>query len=201
MVSVGGARATNQTTGPCDWQTKGINVFEISNITWSSKYTKIIGDYQVPNAVFPRIGGNAQENATMTAPAEGFDESRIAALFCSAAIAASPAKPSPICRWKGAAHNRRITIASATTGGTVLLSLTMWCSQRSLPRVLVGDLNERLEMDGKARHNSELPGNAVFWELPGAGPADLWSPTVSPMLPKVEDEFKFETKRDREFGW
>lgn len=57
MVSVGGARATNQTTGSCDWQTKGLNVFDISNITWSSKYTKTAGDYQVPNAVFARIYG------------------------------------------------------------------------------------------------------------------------------------------------
>lgn len=57
MLSVGGAPTTNLTTGPCDWETKGINVFDLSNITWSSKYTMTTENYAVPEKVIARIGG------------------------------------------------------------------------------------------------------------------------------------------------
>lgn len=204
MISVGGAPATNQTTGTCDWQTKGLNVFDISDNTWGSKYTKSTSDYEVPSPVVAKIGGNAQGNATMTAPAGGFDESGLAAIFGSTSVAGSPATPSPPVDRGDKAHHRRIIIASATSGGAVLLGLAfaiMWFFRRSLRRVLVGELHEHLEMDGKSKHQSELPGKAVFWELPGSGPAELWSPTESPMSQKAEEEFKFETRSDRELGW
>ncbi|KAL8943773.1 MAG: hypothetical protein Q9216_000879 [Gyalolechia sp. 2 TL-2023] len=203
MISVGGAPTTNGSSGPCDWQTKGINVFDMSTTTWGSKFEKTSGDYAVPNAVFARIGGNAQGNATMTAPAEGFAESGLAALFGSTSVAVSPAEFSSAGR-RNTAHNRRVIIASSTVGGMAFLSITcavMWFFRRTLHRILIGDVKEHLEMDGKGRQKLELPGDAVFWELPEAGPAELWSPTVSPLSPKVEDEFRFETRSDRELGW
>lgn len=147
---------------------------------------------------------SAQGNAAMTAPAGGFDTSGLAAVFGSTSVAESSATPSPSVDGGDGAHHRRIIIASATSGGTVLLSLAialMWVFRRSLQKVLIGELNEHLEMDGKGKHQSELPGKAVFWELPGSGPAELWSPTESPMSPKEGDEFKFETMSDRELGW
>ena len=137
----------------------------------------------------------------MTAPAGGFAESGLARLFGSDLVAPPAAAPSVAGDHTVPMRTRRIIIAAASIGGALLLGLgfaLVWFFRRFLHRVFVGDLDERVEIDGKRRHNSELPGNAVFWELPGSGPAELWSPTVSPL---VEDDFKFETKSDRELGW
>ncbi|KAL8723221.1 MAG: hypothetical protein Q9225_000411 [Loekoesia sp. 1 TL-2023] len=158
-------------------------------------------DYAVPSAVIAKIGGNTQGNATMTAPAEGFAESGLAQIFGSNSVAPPATSPSSSTDGMAPTRTRRIIVAGATVGGAAFLGLTfalVWFFRRSLRRALIGDLNERLEIDGIGRHDSELPGNAVFWELPGTAPAELWSPTVSP---QVEDEFKFETKSDRELGW
>ncbi|KAL8840361.1 MAG: hypothetical protein Q9170_001376 [Blastenia crenularia] len=201
MLSVGGALTTDLTTGPCDWQTKGINVFDLSNITWSSKYTMTTEDYAVPSAVIAKIGGTARGNATMTAPAEGFAESGLAQLFGSTFVTHSVASPSQSAERIAPSHSRRIVVAAATSGGVTFLGLIFaltWFFRRHLYRLLIGNINEHLEMDGRGKHKSELPGNTVFWELPGTAPAELWTPTVSPQM---EDEFKFETKSDRDLGW
>ncbi|KAL8651289.1 MAG: hypothetical protein Q9210_003334 [Variospora velana] len=203
MLSVGGAPTTNETTGPCDWQTKGINVFDLSNITWSSKYVNSTKkDYEVPAKVIARIGGNGQGNATVKAPAEGFAASGLAQIGGSTFVvplAASPPEPKRLIPNRV----RRTIIACASVGGAIfvgLMILIAWLFRRWVRRIFVGDLSERLEMDGKGRNDSELPGQAVFWELPGSGPAELCSQTTSEK--KVEiDEFKFETKSDRELGW
>ncbi|KAL8974737.1 MAG: hypothetical protein Q9197_001029 [Variospora fuerteventurae] len=203
MLSVGGAPTTNETTGPCDWQTKGINVFDLSNITWSSQYVNSTKkDYEVPAKVIARIGGNGQGNATVKAPAEGFAASGLAQIWGSTFVvpsAASPPEPKRLIPNRV----RRTIIACASVGGAIfvgLMILIAWLFRRWVRRIFVGDLSEHLEMDGNGRNDSELPGQAVFWELPGSGPAELWSPTTSEK--KVEmDEFKFETKSDRELGW
>lgn len=138
----------------------------------------------------------------MTAPAEGFAASGLAQLFGSNSVASSAASPSQSPEPLGSNRVRHVIIAGAVVGGAVFLGLVsgvVWLCRRSLHRMLIGDVTERLEIDGKCRHNSELAGNTVFWELPGSGPAELWSPTVSPE--EEVDQFKFETKSDRDLGW
>ncbi|KAL8714846.1 MAG: hypothetical protein Q9220_001359 [cf. Caloplaca sp. 1 TL-2023] len=205
MLSVGGAPTTNLSTGPCDWQTKGINVLDLSTLTWSSQYTMTTEDYAVPKAVTARIGGNAQGNATMMAPAEGFIDAALARVFGSDSVAASntshtassPAERSLL------SPTQRAIIAGSTVGGAVLLGLlvaALWFFRGNLHRLVIGDLNERLEMEGQGRNISELPNKGVFWELPGTAPAELWTPTT--MVGDTETEnFKHETQSDRNLGW
>lgn len=138
----------------------------------------------------------------MKAPAEGFAASGLAQIWGSTFVvpsAASPPEPKRLIPNRV----RRTIIACASVGGAIFIGLMIlitWLLRRWVRRIFVGDLSEHLEMDGKGRNDSELPGQAVFWELPGSGPAELWSPTTSEK--KVEmDEFKFETKSDRELGW
>lgn len=147
-------------------------------------------------------GYSAQGNANATAPVGGFASSGLAQIWGSDFVAPRATLPSSRPE-PGVPHRvRRVTIAGAAVGGTVFLALifaVIWFYRQPLHRMIIGDQSERLEMDGKGRHESELAGNAVFWELPGSGPAELWSPIASPE--KEVEQFKFETKSDRDLGW
>ena len=57
MITVGGTANTNYVSPPCDWETKGIGVFEISNMVWGSVYNATQADYVVPTPVIAKIGG------------------------------------------------------------------------------------------------------------------------------------------------
>ncbi|KAL8951968.1 MAG: hypothetical protein Q9222_002091 [Ikaeria aurantiellina] len=205
MLSVGGAPTTNLSTGPCDWQTKGINVLDISNLTWSSQYTMTTEDYTVPTAVTARIGGNGQGNATMRAPAGGFVDAALARVFGSDFVAPSNTSQTILSSEEHfvLSRTRRAIIAGGVVGGVVLLGLPialLWFFRGNLRRLVIGDLKERLEMEGQGRNISELPNKGAFWELPGNAPAELWTPTT--LVKDIEaEDFKHETQSDRNLGW
>ena len=101
---------------------------------------------------------------------------------------------------------KRAIIAGGVVGGSVLLALSIaagWYCRRMLQQMLFGDLAARLEMDGKGKSMSELPGKGTSWELPGNEPAELWCPPAmgSPTSSTEADDFKHETSSDRELGW
>ena len=57
MISVGGTSNTDYGSPPCDWQTMGLGVLEISDLTWGSVYNATQGEYEVPAKVVASIGG------------------------------------------------------------------------------------------------------------------------------------------------
>ncbi|KAL8781368.1 MAG: hypothetical protein Q9213_006023 [Squamulea squamosa] len=166
-------------------------------------------NYIVPTAVVARIGGNGQGNATLVAPAGGFAESGLARIFGSDFVAPSTgSQPQPPSRARDSLPNgtKRAIIAGAIVGGSVLLGLTVvagWFFRRTLQQILIGDLMAPLEMDGKGKTMAELPTKGTFWELPGSPPAELWTPTTTDISTssREADEFKHETRSDRELGW
>lgn len=58
MLTVGGIDSFNFQEGPCDTQRKGVNVFDMSSITWGSVYNATAGPYTVPELVVTNIGGS-----------------------------------------------------------------------------------------------------------------------------------------------
>ena len=59
MLSVGGVSVSgsNLTDRPCDWQTKGVDVLDVSTLNWSSQYNVKTDRYALPTALISRIGG------------------------------------------------------------------------------------------------------------------------------------------------
>ena len=57
MITVGGAANTNYNATPCDWEYKGVGVFEMSDMIWGSVYDAFAGEYAVPSLVVVTIGG------------------------------------------------------------------------------------------------------------------------------------------------
>ena len=57
MLTVGGVPSFDHLEG-CDTQRKGINVFDMSSVTWGSVYNASAGPYTVPTLVVANIGGS-----------------------------------------------------------------------------------------------------------------------------------------------
>jgi hypothetical protein len=56
MLTVGGIDSFEYHEGPCDTQRKGINVFDMSSVTWGSVYDAAVSPYTVPQLVVANIG-------------------------------------------------------------------------------------------------------------------------------------------------
>lgn len=139
----------------------------------------------------------------MVAPAGGFDDVGLAQLFGSDFIKTSNTSQPAATDNAVADRVRRAIIAGSVVGGAAFLGLAMviiWFLRHALYHMLIGDLTQRSEMDGKGKVMSELPNNGVFWELPGNPPVELWSPT-STVSPVDTADFTHETKSDRDLGW
>ena len=64
MLTVGGVAAESQKqaqntaiTPPCDWEVKGVGVYDMSDLIWGSVFDANAPAYEVPAAVVSTIGG------------------------------------------------------------------------------------------------------------------------------------------------
>ena len=64
MLTVGGVEAASQMQGSyssniaqCDWERKGVGVYDISDSIWGSVFNPKTPAYEVPDAVVSTIGG------------------------------------------------------------------------------------------------------------------------------------------------
>ncbi|KAI9931940.1 hypothetical protein MW887_009441 [Aspergillus wentii] len=80
MLTVGGS-STDALTAACDWETKGVAVYDISSLTWGSTYDASASAYEVPSLVYDTVGGDANGNASMMTPSNGFSTTPIANFF------------------------------------------------------------------------------------------------------------------------
>ncbi len=58
MITVGGATNYDWNDPPCDWETKGVGVFDLSDLVWGSVYDASAPAYAVPSLIAARIGGS-----------------------------------------------------------------------------------------------------------------------------------------------
>ncbi|KAL0258908.1 hypothetical protein SLS55_006412 [Diplodia seriata] len=106
----------------CDWETKGVAVLDMSTMKWGSVFDAYAAAYRVPDAVVGAIGGGAEGGATATAPAGGFDETVVAAMF-SPRVAATP--PSGDSGAADTDSGDAGTVAGAVVGGLVAVGLLL----------------------------------------------------------------------------
>lgn len=56
MLTVGGAGAAS-ITKDCDWERKGVAVYDLSKLSWGSTFVHDAAAYEVPSRVTSKIGG------------------------------------------------------------------------------------------------------------------------------------------------
>ena len=58
MITVGGAANDDWHSAPCDWETKGAGVFDLSDLIWGSAYDVSAPANAVHALISARIGGS-----------------------------------------------------------------------------------------------------------------------------------------------
>jgi hypothetical protein len=80
MITVGG----NITNGlECDWEVKGVAVWELSTLTWGSVFMSNLTDFQVPQKVLTLTNGTAKGGATVKDPALGWTDPGLKTVFAT----------------------------------------------------------------------------------------------------------------------
>lgn len=152
MLSTGGARDASllgvETTGDlpnlnattCDGGA-GVRLFDMTSATWGTFYNASQeAVYRVPDAVVRHIGGTPDGNATMTEPANGFDNSAVYTMFhppppsntSAAASASSPLSSSSSISGGAIAG----AVIGSVAGAAAISCLVLWfcCVRRRRDR-------------------------------------------------------------------
>lgn len=120
MITVGG----NNTNGlTCDWEVKGVGVFDMSTLTWGSVFLSNLTEFQIPTRILPLTGGTVNGKATIKEPALGWTDSGLKTVFSTSRKAVTPspsatpsATPSP-----SSSKTNIGAIAGGVVGGVALL--------------------------------------------------------------------------------
>ncbi|KAL6715932.1 hypothetical protein ACLMJK_006894 [Lecanora helva] len=165
MITVGGTANTDYGSPPCDWETKGVGVFEISDVTWGSKYNATQSKYTVPSQVVAQIGGNQRGGATMRQPVNGFSQTELAKLFnvkvSTPATPPTPDRPRP--------KHTIAPLIGGLIGGIAFLifaAAAIFYYKRTIQHFWSRVPDPRQEMDDNQRIVKEMMDKDVFWELP-----------------------------------
>ena len=198
MITVGGASNYNYTKLPCDPQTKGVNVFDMSEPGWRSVFDANAPEYEVPTQVTAVIGGTGQGGSTMKEPIGGFEQEGLAQLF---GVAWTP-KPTPQITKssdKNSPSDKSFAapIIGGIVGGVALISITATIAfvyRRRIRCLFTGeswtfeemDGEGRAEVEGRGKMEAEMMANRVCWELAAfEGPVELSSNEVCGKNDKV----------------
>jgi hypothetical protein len=117
MITVGG----NNTNGlTCDWEVKGVAVWELSTLTWGSVFLTNLTSYEVPKKILDITGGTASGNATKHDPALGWTDPKLQTVFATTRRSnSSTTAPTPKKTNVGA-------IAGGVVGGVAGLALLVF---------------------------------------------------------------------------
>jgi hypothetical protein len=118
MLTVGG----NMTSGPrCDWQVKGVAVWDLSSLTWGSMFLSNLSEYTVPRKVLGLTGGTVNGNATIRDPALGWTDQGLKTVFETPRKAPAPSTNTTTSLSPSKSHTS--TIAGGVVGGIACLAL------------------------------------------------------------------------------
>ncbi|KAI9777407.1 MAG: hypothetical protein M1839_008920 [Geoglossum umbratile] len=121
LLTVGGYSSLNLTSG-CDWEDKGVGIYDLSTLIWGSRYNAYAPEYLIPTPVVSMIGGSINGSATMTSPAAGYTDLFFGHLF-NKNINPNPSTPSSSHTPTPAAGPNKGAIAGGVVGGIAGLSL------------------------------------------------------------------------------
>lgn len=79
MITVGG----NTPGMTCDWELKGVAVWDLTALTWGSVFLADAPDFQVPHKVLAITGGDGNGNATKHEPALGWTDQGLKTVFAT----------------------------------------------------------------------------------------------------------------------
>ncbi|PQE29945.1 cell wall anchored protein [Rutstroemia sp. NJR-2017a WRK4] len=141
LLTVGGTTGSLSTS--CDWESKGVAIYDMSTLQWGSNFYHDAESYSLPSNLTAVIGGGPNGSANVTRPAGDFSSAELASLFKQTRLAnttasnntnptsVSPSSPSSSA---SATTNHTGAIAGATIGAIaaiLLVTCALWFFRRS----------------------------------------------------------------------
>ncbi|PQE22714.1 cell wall anchored protein [Rutstroemia sp. NJR-2017a BVV2] len=141
LLTVGGIAGSFSTY--CDWESKGVAIFDLSTLQWGSNFYHDAESYSLPSNLTAVIGGGPNGSANVTRPAVDFTSAELASLFKQTRLVnttasnttnptgVSPSSPSSSA---SATTNHTGAIAGATIGAIaaiLLVTCALWFFRRS----------------------------------------------------------------------
>ena len=168
MITVGGLLYPNLTS--CDWESKGVAIYDLSTLNWGSVYSANAGAYQVPAPVVQSIGGTANGSAAMMRPRDDYATEELAALFNATLL-----NPPSAGKLRGGAIAG--VAVGATVAGLLLVALTAFLVRRRYrrrqhcrncahgPPPVEADGDDVLETDGHVAAKEAQAARGPFAEM------------------------------------
>ncbi|KAM3067597.1 hypothetical protein ACMFMG_000089 [Clarireedia jacksonii] len=144
MLTVGGAQSALSTY--CDWESKGVAIFDMSTLQWGSNFYHDAESYSLPSNLTAVIGGGPNGSANITRPAGDFSSAELASLFKQTRLTnttgsnnadqanSTGVSPSSSSSSTSASTNHTGAIAGATIGAIaaiLLVTCALWFFRRS----------------------------------------------------------------------
>ncbi|KAF2642754.1 hypothetical protein P280DRAFT_468070 [Massarina eburnea CBS 473.64] len=187
MITVGG----NTTNMKCDWEKKGVAVFEMSALTWGSVFQSNVGAYEVPGAVQVATNGTTSGNATIGEPVKGWSNEGLHEVFWKSRWTVPKTWTSNPPASFGKKSTNTGAIVGGAVGGTMALLLVgmgifIWHRKkhRSLAELHSNDLPIQPELSSKIKYELQGINENNPAELPGLPTAEL---TGSPAAVEADD--------------
>ncbi|KAI9760283.1 MAG: hypothetical protein M1840_002574 [Geoglossum simile] len=196
LITVGGYSSMNLTSG-CDWEDKGVGVYDLSTLLWGSRFLADAGDYTVPTPVVSAIGGSINGSATMTSPLAGYTKPAFGHLF-NKAINPNPPTPPPQTSTPAAGPNKG-AIAGGVVGGIaglfIIAGAILFIVRRRRPRPVQPEGPAELsgsgypiqEKDGSAPHAELVAQTGHYAELDAERAVEIMGTTHDPKNVDVKD--------------
>ncbi|KAF7166483.1 hypothetical protein CNMCM6106_002294 [Aspergillus hiratsukae] len=155
MLTVGGALSDDLTA--CDWEYKGVGIYDMSMLTWGSVYDAFAADYAVPAKLYQVIGGGPNGNATRKTPLDGFSTPELASFFYPPANNGSASAPrsAPTKLSKGAIAG----IVVGSVAGAAILSAALLYTRR----------RQHAALEAQRAAEAEEAEKYIFMGTPGDG--------------------------------
>ncbi|KAI9662407.1 MAG: hypothetical protein M1821_008574 [Bathelium mastoideum] len=124
------ASTTDTDSLSCDWEYKGVAIYDMTELIWGSVFDAYAAPYQVPSPIISVIGGSGTGNASVTQPEKGFADPAVATMFANrdspnATKSTQPSVPSSSSSIPNASPGRHHAgiVAGSVVGGVVALGL------------------------------------------------------------------------------
>ncbi|KAF2714100.1 hypothetical protein K504DRAFT_154637 [Pleomassaria siparia CBS 279.74] len=175
----------------CDTDNYGLRLFDMSTLTWTTKYGgPVTGgkkNFAVPKPVYDAVGGDEQGSATQTAPTAGFETTALSTLFqrsnpTSSGISTS--SPSPSSTDTNNDNSKKSSNIGPIVGGVVgglavaiiVLIAILYLLNRYKKKIHGHSAVPPYEADGQHRYTGEMSADQPAkyahqaYEIPGDQP-------------------------------
>ena len=177
LLTIGGSTQHGNITDTCDWEAESIAVMDLPTMTWGSVFTAGYQPYELSNGLIEKLGGTAQGNATLRAPALGWASAEFENIMRTSRVYSNLEGTLKVSRPGGTSRlsfrARMAIVTTITIVGTFVIAcvLLLWLRRRrrsniSAPNSASRQVEPSYEVEEKAKFELS-PNGKQLYEMTG----------------------------------